>query len=202
MSKPNPLVDTYLSKNKKWQAELKKLRNILLNSGLTEELKWSKPCYTFQDHNLVVILPLKKYCAMVFFKGALLKNTSGLLIKPTENTNAGRQIRFTNVAQITKAQSALKSIIQDAIKIEKAGLKVPAQKNPPLIIPEEFNAKLHEMPELKEAFDALTPGRQRGYILYFSAPKQSKTRESRIEKCIDLILDGEGLHDQFISKSK
>jgi len=192
----NPKVDVYLSKAKKWQEELKKLRMIILDCQLTEELKWGKPCYTFQKRNIVVIIPLKEYCALLFFKGALLNDANGILIKPGENTQAGRQIRFTNVREIVEMETILKAYIYEAIEVEKAGLKVNFKKNTELIIPEEFKNKLDEIPALKTAFDALTPGRQRAYILYFSAPKQSKTRESRVEKCMQQILNGKGLNDQ------
>ena len=191
----NPKVDAYLSKAKKWQEELKKLRMIILDCQLTEELKWGKPCYTFQKRNIVVIIPLKEYCALLFFKGALLNDANGILIKPGENTQAGRQIRFTNVREIVEMETILKAYIYEAIEVEKAGLKVNFKKNTEFIIPEEFQKKLDEIPALKTAFDALTPGRQRAYILYFSAPKQSKTRESRVEKCMQQILNGKGLND-------
>jgi len=195
-SKMNPKVDVYLSKAKKWQEELEKLRMIILDCQLTEELKWGKPCYTFQKRNIVVILPLKEYCALLFCKGALLNDANGILIKPGENTQAGRQIRFTNVREIVEMETILKAYIYEAIEVEKAGLKVNFKKITELIVPEEFQNKLDEIPALKTAFDALTPGRHRAYILYFSAPKQSKTRESRVEKCMQQILNGKGLNDQ------
>lgn len=190
----NPQVDFYFSKATKWQEELKQLRMIILDCGLTEELKWGVPCYTFEKSNIVLIHTFKEYCAILFIKGALLKDTKGILIQQTKNVQVARQIRFTNVQEIVKKKTILKAYINEAIDIEKAGLKVTFQKNPEPI-PLEFQNKLDENPRLKDAFNALTPGRQRAYILYFSAPKQSKTRESRIEKCIDLILDGIGLHD-------
>jgi uncharacterized protein YdeI (YjbR/CyaY-like superfamily) len=192
----NPKVDGYLSKAKKWQEELEKLRTIILDCQLTEELKWGKPCYTFQKSNIVVILPLKEYCALLFCKGALLNDANGILIKPGENTQAARQIRLTNVRKIVEMEAILKAYIYEAIEVEKAGLKVNFKKITELIIPEEFQNKLDEIPALKTAFDALTPGRQRAYILYFSAPKQSKTRDSRVEKCLQQILNGKGLDDQ------
>ena len=195
-SRMNPKVDAYLSKAKKWQEELEKLRMIILDCQLTEELKWGKPCYTFQKSNIVVILGFKEYCALLFFKGALLNDANGILIKPGENTQAGRQIRFTNVREIVEMETILKAYIHEAIEVEKAGLKVNFKKNTEFIIPEELQNKLDEIPALKTAFDALTPGRQRAYILHFSAPKQSKTRESRVEKCMQQILDGKGLNDQ------
>ena len=192
----NPKVDVYLSKAKKWQEELEKLRMIVLDCQLTEELKWGKPCYTFQKSNIIIIIGFKEYCALLFFKGALLNDANGILIKPGENTQAGRQIRFTNVREIVEMETILKAYIYEALEVEKAGLKVNFKKNTELIIPEEFQNKLDEIPALKTAFDALTPGRQRAYILYFSAPKQSKTRESRVEKCMQQILNGKGLNDQ------
>jgi uncharacterized protein YdeI (YjbR/CyaY-like superfamily) len=192
----NPQVDVYLRKAKKWQEELAKLRMIMFDCQLTEELKWGKPCYTFQEHNIVVLLPLKEYCALVFCKGALLNDANGILIKPGENTQAGRQMRFTNVREIAEMETVLKAYIYETIEAEKAGLKVNYKKTSEFIIPEEFQNKLDEIPALKTAFDALTPGRQRAYILYFSAPKQSKTRESRVEKCIQQILNGKGLNDR------
>jgi uncharacterized protein YdeI (YjbR/CyaY-like superfamily) len=191
----NPKVDLYLSKAKKWQEELEKLRMIILDCQLTEELKWGKPCYTFQNRNIAVLIPLKEYCALLFLKGALLNDANGILIKPGENTQAGRQIRFTNVREIVEMETILQDYIYEAIEVEKTGLKVNFKKNTELIIPEEFQNKLDEIPALKTAFDALTPGRQRAYIFYFSAPKQSKTRESRIEKCMQQILNGKGLND-------
>ena len=194
-SRMNPKVDVYLSKAKKWQEELEKLRMIILDCQLTEELKWGKPCYTFQKSNIVLIHGFKEYCALLFFKGALLKDANGILIKQTENVQAARQIRFTNVREIVEMEPILKAYIHEAIEVEKAGLKVNFKKTSEFIIPEEFQNKLDEIPALKTAFDALTPGRQRAYILYFSAPKQSKTRESRVEKCMQQILNGKGLND-------
>jgi uncharacterized protein YdeI (YjbR/CyaY-like superfamily) len=195
-SRMNPKVDAYLSQAKKWQEELEKLRMIILDCLLTEELKWGVPCYTFQKNNIVLIHVFKEYCALLFFKGALLNDANGILIKQTKNTQAGRQIRFTNVREIVEMETILKAYIYEAIEVEKAGLKVNFKKTAEFIIPEEFQNILDEIPALKTAFDALTPGRQRAYILYFSAPKQSKTRESRVEKCIQQILNGKGLNDQ------
>src|ERR1700747_2364388 len=195
-SRMNSKVDGYLSNAKKWREELQKLRMIFLDCQLTEELKWGKPCYTFQKRNVVIILPLKEYCALLFFKGALLNDANGILIKPGENTEAGRQIRFTNVREIVEMETILKAYIYEAVEVEKAGLKVNFKKITELIIPEDVQNKLDEIPALKTAFDALTPGRQRAYILYFSAPKQSKTRVSRVEKCMQQILNGKGLNDQ------
>ena len=189
-------VDFYFSKAQKWQKELEKLRTIILDCQLTEELKWGVPCYSFQESNIVLIHVFKEYCALLFFKGALLNDTNGILIKQTKNTQAGRQIRFTNVREIVEMETILKAYIYEAIEVEKAGLKVNFKKTTEFIIPEEFQNKLDEIPALKTAFDALTPGRQRAYILYFSEPKQSKTRESRVEKCTQQILNGKGLNDQ------
>jgi uncharacterized protein YdeI (YjbR/CyaY-like superfamily) len=191
----NPKVDNFLGKSKKWQAEIEKLRMIILDCQLTEELKWGKPCYTFQKSNVVIIQAFKEYCALMFCKGALLNDPNGILKKPGENTQAARQIRFINLREIVEMEPILKAYICEAIEVEKAGLKVDFKKNPEPI-PEEFLNELDEIPSLKTAFDALTPGRQRAYILYFSAPKQSKTRESRVEKCMQQILNGKGLNDQ------
>jgi uncharacterized protein YdeI (YjbR/CyaY-like superfamily) len=195
-SRMNPKVDFYFSKAKKWQEELEKLRKIILDCQLTEELKWGVPCYTFQKSNIVLIHGFKEYCAILFVKGALLNDAKGILIQQTENVQAGRQIRFTNVREMVEMEHIVKAYIYEAIEVEKAGLKVNFKKNTELIFPEEFQNKLDEIPALKTAFEALTPGRQRAYNLYFSAPKQSKTRESRVEKCMLQILNGKGLNDQ------
>jgi uncharacterized protein YdeI (YjbR/CyaY-like superfamily) len=192
----NPKVDLYIRKAKKWRDELEKLRTIMLDCQLNEELKWGKPCYTFQKSNIVIMLPLKEHCALLFCKGALLNDAHGLLIKPGENTQAARQIRFTNVREIVEMETILKAYIDEAMEVEKAGLQVNYKKITELILPKELQNKLEEIPALKTAFAALTPGRQRGYILYFSAAKQSKTRESRIEKCRQRILHGKGLNDR------
>jgi uncharacterized protein YdeI (YjbR/CyaY-like superfamily) len=191
----NPKVDFYFSKAIKWREEIKKIRTILLYCELTEELKWGCPCYTFEKSNIVLIHVFKEYCALLFFKGALLKDAKGILIQQTENVQAARQIRFTNVREIVKMEDALKSYIREAIEVEKAGLKVKLKKTSDYKIPEEFQNKLNKIPALKIAFDALTPGRQRAYFFYFSQPKQSKTREARVEKCIKKILNGKGLND-------
>jgi uncharacterized protein YdeI (YjbR/CyaY-like superfamily) len=196
MNRMNPKVDFYFNKAKKWQEELEQLRIIVLDCGLTEELKWGVPCYTFQKSNIVLIHGFKEYCALLFFKGALLNDANGILIQQTKNVQAGRQIRFTNVREIVKMKPILKAYIYEAIEVEKAGLKVNLKKTKEFIIPEEFQNKLDEIPALKTAFGVLTPGRQRAYILYFSAPKQSKTRESRVEKYMQQILNGKGLDDQ------
>ena len=194
-SRMNPKVDEFLSKAKKWKEEFEKLRMIVLDCELTEEFKWMHPCYTFQKKNIVLIHGFKEYCALLFLKGALLKDAHGILIQQTENVQAARQIRFTNVQEIVEMETILKAYIYEAIEVEKAGLEVNFKKNTEFIIPEEFQNKFDEIPALKTAFEALTPGRQRAYILYFSAPKQSKTRESRVEKCMQQILNGKGLND-------
>lgn len=191
----NPKVDWYFDKEGKWQDAVKQLRKVILDCGLTEELKWGCPCYTFQNKNIVLIHDFKEYCALLFFKGSLLKDSDSILIQQTENVQAGRQIRFTNMQEILKKVSILKAYIFEAIEVEKSGLKVPHKKTSAYTIPEEFQHKLNENKALKTAFKALTPGRQRGYILYFSAPKQSKTRAARIEKYTPTILNGKGLND-------
>ena len=195
MNKRNLKVDAFLRKAKEWREEFEKLRTIILDSGLTEELKWGAPCYTFEKRNVVLIHGFKEYCALLFFKGALLTDPKGILIQQTKNVQAARQIRFTNVRDIVKMKTILKAYIKEAIEVEKAGLKVNFKKTAEFTMPKEFQNKLDEMPSLKTAFDALTPGRQRAYILYFSEPKQPKTRESRIEKYIKQILIGKGLND-------
>ncbi len=194
-SNTNPKVDEYLSKAKKWKEESEKLRKIVLDCGLTEEYKWMHPCYTFEDKNVVLIHGFKEYCALLFHKGALLKDANGILIQQTENVQAARQIRFTNVQEIVEMETILKAYINEAIEVEKAGLEVNFKKNTEYIIPEELQNKFDEIPDLKTAFEALTPGRQRAYILYFSQAKQSKTRESRVEKYMQQILNGKGLND-------
>ena len=198
MNSMNPKVDWFFTKAEKWQEEFEKLRAIILDCGLTEELKWGCPCYTFQKRNIVLIHGFKEYCALLFFKGALLNDAHGVLVQQTKNVQAARQIRFTNVRQIVKMERILKAYIYEAIEVEKAGLKVNLKKTKEFKIPEEFQKTLDRIPALKTAFKALTPGRQRGYILYFSAPKQAKTRESRVEKCMQQILNGKGLNDQYI----
>jgi uncharacterized protein YdeI (YjbR/CyaY-like superfamily) len=195
MNKTNPKVDFYFTKAKKWQEEIEQMRTIVLDCGLTEELKWGSPCYTHEDSNVVLIHTFKEYCAFLFFKGAILKDPKGILIQQTENVQAARQIRFTNVKDIVKMKAILKAYIKEAIAVEKAGLKVPLKKTSEYSIPEEFQHKLDKMPALKKAFQALTPGRQRAYLFYFSQPKQSKTREARVEKSIQQILQGKGLDD-------
>ena len=191
----NPKVDAYLSRAKKWQEEMEQLRMIILDCGLTEELKWGVPCYTFEKRNIVLIHGFKDYCALLFVKGALLNDAKGILITQTENVQAARQIRFTNVREIVAMEPILKAYIYEAIEVEKSGLKVKFKRTTEFRIPEEFQNKLDRIPKLKTAFAALTPGRQRAYILYFSQPKQTKTRESRVEKCMKQILIGKGLND-------
>jgi uncharacterized protein YdeI (YjbR/CyaY-like superfamily) len=191
----NPKVDSFFRKAKKWQEETKELRMIILACGLTEELKWGCPCYTFQKSNIVLIHGFKEYCAVLFFKGALLHDADGILIQQTKNVQAARQIRFTDVREIVEMKAILKACIKEAIEVEKAGLKVKLKKTSEFTIPEEFQNKLDELPALKTAFYALTPGRQRAYLFYFAQPKQSKTRESRVEKCLRRILNGKGLND-------
>ena len=196
MKKMNPKVDEYLSRANKWQEEMQQLRKTILDCQLTEEVKWGKPCYAFQKNNIVIIQPFNEYCALLFFKGVLLNDAKGILITQTENTQSARQIRFTSFQEIVEMEPILKAYIYEAIEVEKAGLKVNFKEKTELIFPEEFQKKLDEIPALKTAFDALTPGRQRAYVLYFSGAKQSKTREARIEKYIRQILNGKGLNDR------
>jgi len=191
----NPKIDAFLNRAGKWQEEFAKLRVIALECQLAEELKWGVPCYTFQDRNVVLMHGFKDYCALLFFKGALLKDSHGILVRQTENTQAARQIRFTNAGEIAELEPVLKAYIDEAVELEKAGATVPFKTTAEFAVPGEFQNKLDEMPALKTAFDALTPGRQRAYILHFSAAKQARTRESRIEKCVPKILDGKGLDD-------
>lgn len=195
ISRMNPKVDGFMRKAKTWREEFEKLRMILLDCELTEEVKWMHPCYTFENKNVVLIHGFKHYCALLFHKGALLQDPHGILVQQTENVQAARQIRFTHVQEIVEMEPILKAYIEQAIEVEKAGLEVSFKKNTEYVIPEEFQNKLEEMPALKEAFEALTPGRQRAYLLYFSEPKQSKTRTSRVEKYADQILAGKGLQD-------
>jgi uncharacterized protein YdeI (YjbR/CyaY-like superfamily) len=195
MNKMDSKVDGFLTKVTKWREEFEKLRIIVLDCGLTEELKWGKPCYTYQKSNVVLIHGFKEYCALLFMKGALLKDPNGILIQQTENVQAARQIRFTNVREIVEMEPILKAYIKEAVDVEKAGLEVNYKKTSEFVIPEEFKKRLGGSPAFKKAFEALTPGRQRGYLLYFSAAKQSKTREARIEKCVQQILNEKGLND-------
>jgi uncharacterized protein YdeI (YjbR/CyaY-like superfamily) len=198
----NPKVDQYLSKAKNWQQELQQLRLIILECGLTEELKWRQPCYTFNNANIIIIGAFKEYCGLMFFKGVLLNDAEGILIQQTENVQSARQIRFTSVGQITKMLPIIKAYIYEAIEVEKAGLKVELKKDTTLTLPEEFTQILNNNGALKKAFNALTPGRQKGYNLYFSAAKQSTTRVQRIEKYTQQILIGKGLLDCTCGLSK
>ena len=191
----NPKVDWFFKKDTKWKDEYERLRRIVLDCGLTEELKWGCPCYTLDGSNIVLIHGFKDYCALLFHKGALLKDAKGIMIQQTENVQAGRQIRFTHADQITDMEPVLKSYIKEAIKVEKAGVKVPFKKTAEFKMPAEFKSILEAKPALKKAFNALTPGRQRGYLLHFSSAKLAKTRESRIKKNIPKILKGKGLED-------
>ncbi|CAN5623144.1 YdeI family protein [soil metagenome] len=191
----NAKVDWYFNKAGRWEQEIKKLRTIILDCDLVEELKWGCPCYQFEKKNIVLIHVFKEYCALLFFKGALLKDTKGILIQQTENVQAARQIRFTNISEITKLEKIVKAIIYQAIELEEAGVKVLLKKTKEFKMPEEFKTKLDKSAALKKAFEALTPGRQRGYLLYFSSAKQDKTREARVEKYMPQILKGKGLDD-------
>jgi uncharacterized protein YdeI (YjbR/CyaY-like superfamily) len=191
----NPKVDFYFDKEQKSQQGIRKLRMIALSCGLAEELKWGCPCYTHQNSNIVLIHVFKEYCAFLFFKGALLNDANNILIQQTENVQAARQVRFTNISEIVELEPILKAYIYEAIEIEKAGLKVALKKTKEFNVPEEFQTKLDAMPVLKNAFEALTPGRQRAYLLHFSQAKQVKTREERVEKYIPKILSGKGLDD-------
>lgn len=191
----NPKVDFFFEEDSKWQQIYKALRIIMLDCQLSEELKWGVPCYTFQNGNVVLIHGFKEYCALLFFKGALLSDAESILVQQTTNVQAGRQVRFTNMKQVTSLKPVLKTYIYEAIEIEKAGLKVELKKTTDFDVPEEFEQKLKEVPRLRTAFEALTPGRQRAYLFYFSQAKQAKTREARVEKYIQKILDGKGLED-------
>ena len=191
----NLKVDFYFDKEKKWQKEIEQLRIIVLDCGLIEELKWGCPCYTFQNSNIVLIHVFKEYCALLFFKGALLNDPEGILVQQTENVQSARQLRFTSAREILEKERIIKSYIYEAIEVEKAGLQVKLKKTSDFKIPGEFQKQLDKKPALKKAFEALTPGRQRAYIFHFSQPKQSKTREARVEKYIPQILDGKGLND-------
>ena len=191
----NPKIDAYIDNAPKWQDEMRKLRAILLGFDLSEDLKWAKPCYAYNQSNIIVIIPFKETCALLFMKGALLKDPYNLLIKPGENTESGRQMRFTSVSEITEKETMIKAYIAAAIEAEKAGLKVPKKKPSELAIPAEFQAKLDELPDLRRAFEALTPGRQRAYLFYFSSAKQTETRSSRVARYIPVILSGKGMND-------
>jgi len=194
-SKTNPKVESFFRKSKKWQKELEQLRKIVLDCGLEEELKWGVPCYTSEESNIVLMHEFKDYCALLFFKGALLKDAHRILIQQTKNVQAARQIRFTNLQEIVGAKTIIKTLIKDAIKVEKAGLKVNLKKTTEYTVPEEFQNKLDDFPALRTAFNSLTPGRQRGYLLHFSSAKQSKTRKARVEKYMKHIINGKGIDD-------
>ena len=191
----NPKVDFYFSKAENWQKEIERLRTIVLDCGLMEELKWGCPCYTYQNTNVVLIHIFKEYCALLFFKGALLNDPRGILIQQTENVQAARQMRFTNLREIVKLEPIIKAYIYEAIEVEKAGLKVKLKTTEEFKVPDEFQKKLDKIPALRKAFEALTPGRQRAYLFHFSQPKLSKTRESRVEKYMPQILQGKGIND-------
>jgi uncharacterized protein YdeI (YjbR/CyaY-like superfamily) len=194
-SEKNPKVDAFLERTTEWRAEIEALRKIILDCQLTEDFKWGWPCYSIDKKNVVLIHGFKEYCALLLFKGALMKDPENILVQQTENVQAARQIRFTGLDEIKRMDNILKAYIHQAIDVEKAGLKVDFKKTTEFSMPEEFQAKLDTIPELKTAFHALTPGRQRGYLLHFSSAKQAKTREARIEKCRPQILDGKGLDD-------
>jgi uncharacterized protein YdeI (YjbR/CyaY-like superfamily) len=198
----NPKVDFFFEKDSKWQKEYKLLRSIVLDCGLTEELKWGQPCYMYDNTNIVVIHGFKEYCALLFFKGALLNDPEGILIQQTENVQAARQIRFTSAKEITGMKATIRAYLYEAIEVEKAGLKVKLKKTAEFPMPEEFRKKLDKRPVLEKAFYALTPGRQRAYLLHFSQPKMAKTREARVEKAIPQILKGLGLDDDAAKVKK
>lgn len=198
----NPKVESFFENLNQWKEELSLLRKILLECQLTEEFKWRVPCYTFQNSNIALIHGFKQYCAIAFFKGALLKDSEGILIQQTENVQSGRQIRFANIQEILEKESIIKSYIYEAIEVEKAGLKVEYKKTSEFEFPVELENKLNADPELQKAFEALTPGRQRGYLLHFSSSKNPKTRDSRIDKCTARILVGKGLNDCICGRSK
>lgn len=195
MSRTNPKVDFFFDKAEQWHAEYARLRTIVLDCDLTEVLKWGNPCYTLENSNIVLMHGFKEYCALLFFKGALLQDPEGILVQQTKNVQATRQIRFTSIEEIVEMEPILRAYIEQAIDVEKAGLKVAFKETAEFTMPEEFQSKLDDIPALKAAFEALTPGRQRAYLLHFSSPKQSRTREARIEKSIPQILDGKGLND-------
>ena len=191
----NPAVAFYFNKAQRWLEEVQRLRALVLRAGLTEELKWGVPCYTFQGKNVVLIHVFKDYCALLFFKGTLLQDANGLLVQQTPNTQATRQLRFTTVGDLRERESVISTYLTEAIEVEKAGLQVPLKKVAEFPMPAEFHQKLAETPALKQAFQTLTPGRQRAYLLYFSAPKQAATRAARVEKCQQQILHGKGLNE-------
>ena len=195
MTGQNPKVDWFFNEDTRWQQAYGKLRTVLLGCDLTEELKWGVPCYTLDGQNVVLIHGFKEYCALLFFKGVLMKDFNAILVRQTANVQSGRQIRFTGAAQIEELKHVLKAYVMDAIAVEKSGQEVAFKKTEEFSMPLEFQIQLDELPELKTAFEALTPGRQRGYLLHFSSAKQAKTRESRVEKCIPKIMEGKGLDD-------
>ncbi|CAI6034636.1 YdeI/OmpD-associated family protein [Cohnella sp. JJ-181] len=191
----HPKADEFFQKSKRWKAQYELLREIVMDCGLTEDFKWMHPCYTYQNKNVVLIHGFKEYCALLFHKGALLKDPLGILIQQTENVQAARQIRFTDVGEIAALASALRDYLHDAINVEKAGLEVEFKKSTEFVVADELRVKFDELPALKTAFEALTPGRQRAYLLHFAQPKQSKTREARVEKYMPKILEGKGIDD-------
>ena len=195
MNNTNPKVDWFFDKAEKWKKEFEKLRTIILDCGLDEDLKWGQACYTFEERNIVLMHGFKEYCALLFFKGALLNDPESILIQQTENVQSARQIRFINFKEIVEKERIIKAYIYEAIEVERAGLQVKLKKTSDFKVPEEFQKKLDKKPALKKAFEALTPGRQRAYIFHFSQPKLSKTREQRVEKYIPQILEGKGLND-------
>jgi len=195
MPEQNPAVDAWIARQKHWNDEIPALRAVLLKSGLHEDFKWGKPCYTHEGSNIVLIMPLKDTCTLLFTKGALMKDPKGVLVQPGAESQSARQMRFTSVAEISRFAKSLKTYLKDAIEVEAAGLKVAFKKSTDLVYPEEFQSRLDSNSALREAFQALTPGRQRQYHMFFSGAKQSKTREARVEKAIPLILDGQGLND-------
>jgi uncharacterized protein YdeI (YjbR/CyaY-like superfamily) len=196
MGKKNPDVDAFIGRAKRWQGETKKLRSILLGCGLGEELKWGKPCYTYQGSNLAIIQGFKNHCAVMFFKGSLLKDRDGHLVRQGQHSQAGMRVEFTSVAQVRELEPVLRSLVAQAIRVEKAGLRVDFKQKHELELPEELARRLERDPDLSAAFHGLTPGRRRAYVLHFSSAKQSKTRASRIERCVDRILEGKGLDDR------
>ena len=202
MSKKNPEIDAYIKDAEQWQPELKQLRKIVLNCGLTEELKWRAPCYTLDGKNVAMIAGFKEYCVLSFFKGALLKDPAGILQKPGENTQAARVIRFTGLAEIKEQESTLKAYVEQAMEVEQAGLTVKKESNKKLDLPAELLDRFEQSPDFQAAFEALTPGRQRGYVMYFASAKQSQTRVNRIEKYRQQILDGKGMNDCTCGLSK
>ncbi len=195
MVEMNPSVDGFLRKNRAWQGELTKLRQILLDCGLTEEMKWRAPCYTFEGSNVAIIHGFKRYCGLSFFKGALLTDPKGFLTKPGENTQAGRVMRFTGVDEIAILEGVIKSYVHEAKEVETAGLRVDFKAKTELVYPEELQKKLDVTPLLKKAFMALTPGRQRSYVMHIAGAKQGKTREARVEKCVGKIMEGKGFNE-------